>query len=62
MKVQMAEPAKAVADYLYFVALKKKILNDRMDLREVKRGELFNIVRAFRIVAMNDLLESVYAK
>jgi predicted transcriptional regulator of viral defense system len=62
VKVQMAEPAKAVADYLYFVALKKKTLNDRMDLRGVKLRELSKIVRAFRIIAMNNLLESIHDK
>jgi predicted transcriptional regulator of viral defense system len=61
-KVHMAEPAKAVADYLYFVALKKKTMNDRMDLKRIKRDTLSKIVRAYRNSAIDTLLESIYAK
>lgn len=60
--VQIAEPTKAVADYLYFVALGKKTLNDRMDLRSINRKKLENTVRAYRMTVLEELVESVYVK
>lgn len=38
--VLIAEKEKALADYLYFVFLKKEILNRRLHLTGVKRGKL----------------------
>ncbi|MDD3906384.1 MAG: hypothetical protein PHS46_07680 [Candidatus Omnitrophica bacterium] len=35
--VLMAEPEKALADYLYFVDLKRKSLNERLNVRKLKK-------------------------
>lgn len=45
--VMIAEPEKAVADYLYFVFLKKASLNERLSLSGVKARKLRNYLRAF---------------
>ena len=38
--VLLAEPEKALADYLYFVDLGKASLNDRLNFRGVRKGKL----------------------
>src|SRR3989339_885264 len=35
--ILIAEPEKALADYLYFVDLKRKPLNERLDVRRLKK-------------------------
>ena len=37
MTVLIAEPEKALADYLYFVDLKRKTLNERLNVRKLKK-------------------------
>ncbi|MEI6862822.1 MAG: hypothetical protein WCK38_00265, partial [Candidatus Omnitrophota bacterium] len=37
MTILIAEPEKALADYLYFVDLKKKPLNERLNIRKVNK-------------------------
>ena len=43
----LATPEKAVADYLYFVDLKKAALNDRLNVRPLARRRLEAYVRLF---------------
>ena len=45
--VLMATPEKALVDTLYFVDLKKKTLNDRIDLRTLDKKRLESYVRLF---------------
>jgi len=35
--VLIAEPEKALVDYLYFVDLRRKLLNERLDVRKLKK-------------------------
>ncbi len=57
--VLMAAPEKALVDTLYFVNLKKKTLNDRLDLRSLnwKRAESYG--RLFRRPSLLQLLRSL---
>lgn len=45
--VLIAEPEKALADYLYFVDLKRRTLNERLSLRKVKKKAVMEYVRLF---------------
>lgn len=47
MTVLIAEPEKALADYLYFVDLKKKSLNDRLDIRKLRKKAVLEYARLF---------------
>lgn len=45
--VLMAEPEKALTDYLYFVSLGRRNLNDRLSLRKIRKKQLDHFVRLF---------------
>jgi len=47
MMILMAEPEKAIADYLYFVDLKKKTLNERLNARNVKKKAVMTYAGLF---------------
>lgn len=55
-KVFFAEKEKALADYLYYVFLKKKNLNDRLNIEGINRRKLLHYVSLFE---KNKLLEWV---
>jgi len=60
--VLIAEPEKALADYLYFVDLKRVSLNDRLNLKKIKRAELIKFVKLFGRPSMLKLVEHIYAE
>ena len=45
--VLIAEPEKALADYLYFVDLKRKTLNERLNVRKLKKKTIMEYARLF---------------
>jgi len=45
--VLIAEPEKALADYLYFVDLKLKTLNERLDVRKLKKKVIMEYTGLF---------------
>ena len=45
--VLIAEPEKALADYLYFVDLKRKTLNERLNVRKLKKKSIMEYARLF---------------
>lgn len=47
MTVFIAEPEKAFVDYLYFVDLKRKILNERLNARELKKKAVMEYAGLF---------------
>ena len=47
LTVLIAEPEKALADYLYFVDLKKKLLNERLNVRKVKKKIVIGYAKLF---------------
>jgi len=62
MVILMAEQEKALADYLYFVDLKKRALSyERIDVKRIKRGKLLKYVKLFRRPRMLELIGKVYA-
>ena len=61
-KVLFAEPEKALADYLYFVDLKRVSLNDRLELKNIKKSDLINFVKMFKRESMLKLIDYIYAE
>lgn len=58
----LADPEKALADYLYFVDLKKKSLNDRLNLRDINRTKLTQYVGLFQRKNMLSLIDQIYVE
>jgi predicted transcriptional regulator of viral defense system len=61
-KVLIAEPEKALADYLYFVDLKRSLLNDRLELKKIKKYELISFVKLFKRESMLKLVDQIYVE
>jgi len=61
-RVLLAEAEKALADYLYFVDLKKVSLNDRLELKRVNKKKLIQYANLFKRPGMAKLIEQVYAQ
>ncbi len=60
--VHMAEPEKALADYLYFVDLKKRNLQyERINLKKIKRAKLINYLKLFKRPKTLKLMKQIYA-
>ena len=61
--VLLAEPEKALADYLYFVGLKKRDLSyERLNLGKVQKSKLTAYVKLFKRPKMNNLIKNIYAQ
>lgn len=60
--VFFAEPEKALADYLYFVDLKKIALNDRLNLKPIQKSKLIQYAQLFKRPHLLKLIEHVYAE
>ncbi|MDO8509919.1 MAG: hypothetical protein Q7S24_02135 [bacterium] len=59
--ILLAEPAKALADYLHFVDLKLVSLNERLLLKKVKRPELVAYAKLFNSPSLLELIVQIYA-
>jgi len=61
--ILIAEPEKALADYLYFIALKKRGLHyERLDLKKIKKDKLLGYVKLFKQPKMIKLTKKFYAE
>lgn len=60
--VLIAEPEKALADYLYFADLKKLMLNDRLKLGKIDRAKLTEFVKLFKRPSTTKLIDEIYAE
>lgn len=56
--VLMAEPEKALVDYLYFVALGKRPNNDRLVTNSLDKSKIQGYARLYQRVGLNHLLNS----
>lgn len=57
----MAEPEKALADYLYFVDLKKRGLHyERLNLKKINKNKLLKYIRTFNRPGMQKLVRAIY--
>ena len=60
MTVLMAEPEKALVDYLYFVSLKRKTLNERLNVRNVKKKAVVEYAKLFNKESLIKLVRKSY--
>jgi len=61
--ILIAEPEKALADYLYFVDLRKRSLSyERLDLKSVKKTKLLKYARLFKRPGISKLINLIYAQ
>ena len=60
--VLLARPEKALADYLYFVDLKKTSLNDRLNLKSIRKKKLLELIGAFRRKSLQKIVKEIYAQ
>jgi predicted transcriptional regulator of viral defense system len=59
--ILMAEPEKALADYLYFVSLKKRELSyERLDPSKLKKTKLLFYIKMFKHPKMIKLVKDLY--
>ncbi len=58
--VYLAEPEKALADYLYFVDLNKKSLYDRIDVSAINYEKLMNFIKFFDRDSLKKLTKKIY--
>jgi len=61
-RVLIATPEKALADYLYFVDLKRISLNDRLELKNINKSELLLFVKLFKRPSMLKLVDHIYVE
>lgn len=57
--VLIADPEKAVVDYLYFVAQGKRELNDRLDLSKIDKKKMLALALDFEDKRLNNLIKHV---
>lgn len=60
--VLIAEPEKALADYLYFVHLKKISLNDRLHIARVQKKKVLAFARLFHRPSLLKLVDYIYVE
>ena len=59
MTVFIAEPEKALVDYLYFIDLKRKTLNERLNVRRVKKKLVIEYARFFGRKSLMKLVKGI---
>ena len=57
--VLMAEPEKALVDYLYFVSLGKKPKNDRLNLASLDRQKVLHYASLYQRTGLDQLLKNI---
>lgn len=55
----IAEPEKAVVDYLYFVALGKKSLNDRLKVNSLDKNKVLRFARLYNRAKLDALIKEL---
>ncbi len=59
VRVLIAVPEKALADYLYFVDLKLKLLNERLNTRKINKKEALRYAKAFDRKSLTALVKTI---
>lgn len=60
--ILLAEPEKALADYLHFVDLKLVSLNERLSLKTIKRQKLISFAKLFKRPSLIKLIDHIYVE
>jgi predicted transcriptional regulator of viral defense system len=61
-KVLIADPEKALADYLYFIDLNKSNLNDRLYLKNINKIKLMAYIAVFNRKSLKNLITNIYVE
>jgi len=56
----IAEPEKSLADYLYFVSLGRKTLNDRIDCSKLNKEKVIKYCKLFKRKNLNQIIDKVW--
>lgn len=59
MTVLIAEPEKALVDYLYFVSLKRKTLNERLNIHKLRKKAVLEYARLFGRKSLIKLVKEI---
>jgi predicted transcriptional regulator of viral defense system len=59
MTVLIAEPEKALMDYLYFVSLKRKTLNERLNIRKLRKKAVSEYTKLFGRKSLIKLVKEI---
>ena len=60
--VLIAEPEKALVDFLYLVSLgKRKLSYERIKLKKIKKTKLLKYAQCFKNKKLLDLIQKIYA-
>jgi len=60
--ILMASAEKALADYLYFVIIKKRTLQyERLALERIDRKKMFSFIKLYGKTSLEDLVTEIYA-
>lgn len=60
--ILLAQPEKALADYLYFVDLRKISLNDRLNLKSIRKEKCLECIKAFEREGLQKIVKEIYAQ
>lgn len=60
--VFMAEPEKALVDYLYFVALGKKQMNDRLRIESLRYKKMLQYARLYERKQLENIIKKLFKK
>ena len=58
----IADPEKALTDYLYFVALGKKTLNDRLDTSQLDKSKVLKYAKLFNNQKLDKIVKTIWYK
>jgi len=56
----LADPEKAVVDYLYFVSLGDRQLNDRLNLAKIDKNKVFYYANFFKNKRLNNIIKRIF--
>jgi len=56
----LADPEKAVVDYLYFVSLGERQSNDRLDVTKIDKNKIFFYANFFKNKKLNTLIQRIF--
>lgn len=60
--ILIAEPEKALLDYFYFAALKKKTFNNRLNIKNISKTKLLKFAKYFKNDKLTQLAKELYDK
>ena len=58
--ILIAEPEKALTDYLYFVSLGRKTLNDRIDCTRLDKKKIIAYSKLYQRKTMDNIIEQIF--